>query len=101
MVAAASEPQLDPLAGVVVDSGAAPQPDGSVTAAAAVVVAAAPLSHDEVASAGASAAAGSSVVAATSRFRYAVISLPVGTTATTSQPSPDFSVSIAASDEAS
>ena len=38
---------------------------------------------------------------AVSRFRNAVTSLPVGTMATTSQPSPDFSVSLAASVDAS
>jgi hypothetical protein len=36
-----------------------------------------------------------------SRFRKAVTSLPAGTMATTSQPSADFSVSFAASEEAS
>ncbi len=73
-----------------VAAGAVPHPAGSLTAgsaaaAAAVVVAAVVVS----------------VVPVDSRFRKAVMSLPDGTIATTSHPSPDFSVSFAASEEAS
>ena len=83
----------------VVDSGAEPQPAGSLAVAAAVE-AAPSVPQVEAAS---SVTAG--VLAAASddpeRLMYAVMSDPVGTIATISQPSPDFSVSFAASEEAS
>jgi hypothetical protein len=89
-------------AGVVVDSGAEPHPAGSVAVTAAVVAAPSVLvPHVDAAS---SVTAGVVAVVPSDeleRFTYAVMSDPVGTIATISQPSPDFSVSFAASEEAS
>ena len=71
-----------PDASVPVDAGAVPHPAGSLTA-------------------GSSTGADAVSEADVSRFRKAVMSLPAGTMATTSQPSPDFSLSLVASEEAS
>ncbi|MGI9051823.1 MAG: hypothetical protein ACR2HQ_04105 [Ilumatobacteraceae bacterium] len=82
---------------VLLAAGAVPHPAGSLGALAAA-------GSDEPAqlledAAGAEADAGDD--RSLSRFKNAVMSLPVGTTATTSHPSPDFSVSLAASVDAS
>jgi hypothetical protein len=95
---------LAPLSAEVVDdSGAEPHPAGSLAVTAAAVVAAASVLVPHVAAAS-SVTAGVSVAGPSDeleRFTYAVMSDPVGTIATISHPSPDFSVSFAASEEAS
>ena len=78
---------------VVVLAGAVPQPAGSL-AAAGVSSTPAAATEDVAASVEVE-------PPVASRFRNAVMSLPDGTMATTSQPSPDFSVSFAASEAAS
>ena len=92
-----------PQAPALLAAGALPQPDGSVGELADPDgrrrrPAAEPAAHVLVESV-------DDVLAglddAVSRFRKAVTSLPVGTMAMTSQPSPDFSVSLAASVDAS
>ncbi|MGI9028939.1 MAG: hypothetical protein ACR2HP_02985 [Ilumatobacteraceae bacterium] len=95
---------------VLLAPGAVPHPDGSVGELDVLEELGDPL--DELAAAGSAAAELDHALAdddsdevpdeaPDSRFRNAVMSLPVGTTATTSQPSPDFSVSLAVSVDAS
>lgn len=93
------EPHDEPLSLVLevpqdeapeLDSGAVPQPAGSLVEALGAASAPAGVAVEDEES-----------PSAPWRFKKAVTSDPVGTMATTSHPSPDFSVSLDASEDAS
>jgi hypothetical protein len=88
-------------------SGAVPHPDGSLTGPPASVVAGSAAAEDarvaavDVEEVDEPEDAEPAVAEDDERFTYAVMSLPAGTMATTSQPSADLSESFAASEAAS
>jgi hypothetical protein len=93
-------PHDDPLDD---DSGAVPQPDGSLTGAPESPVAGSAAADEARVAADADPAEPlePSVAPDDERFTKAVMSLPAGTMATTSHPAADFSESFAASEAAS